>query len=227
MRGVIGGSLSILQRENPVFSILRPKIFHFSVAGGHLNFPFSNFTITCFPFYRAYQFSILQPKNGLFPILQFKKSPFSILRSTYCPPLKSIIWSWLAKVKNKQGTTSKFDGNSLSLQCKDRSLYPLPRLSLQPNLYSLPEPNPSPRISLHFKDREFPSKFDVALIQDRFSSSSSREIKNAQIKLAPTVVKGAQFNQNFCTKIIFRTEWNVIYHPFHLVWVSSTPFGLI
>ncbi len=27
--------------------------------------------------------------------------------------------------------------------------------------------------------------------------------QNAQIKLAPTVVKGAQFNQNFCTKIIF------------------------
>ncbi len=31
------------------------------------------------------------------------------------------------------GTTSKIQGNSLSLHCKDRRLDPLPRLSLQPN----------------------------------------------------------------------------------------------
>ena len=32
---------------------------------------------------------------------------------------------------------------------------------------------------------------------------SENQINNAQIKLAPTVVKGAQFNQTFCTKIRF------------------------
>ncbi len=54
------------------------------------------------------------------------KSPFNL----------DVLWSnkWVFEsVIPLLGTTSKFRGNSLSLQCKDRAVYPLPPLSLQTN----------------------------------------------------------------------------------------------
>ncbi len=51
------------------------------------------------------------------------------------------------------GMTSKFRGNSLSLQCKDRVVY---RIFTRPSAG-----DPLPPLSLHCKDREFPGNFYV------------------------------------------------------------------
>ena len=151
----------------------------------------------------------LLPKQPQHPIHCFFKVSQIIYWSLNFPKRR-----WLSRptgLKTLEGGLSKFDRNFLSLQCKDRALYPSNHLHMY--LYSwiylkefylygqkwcwspylrditdfirkdinaksmagflakiwrvsryhdrLPASNPLPHLSLHCKDREFPSYFDV------------------------------------------------------------------